>query len=182
MNTGPVSVNPPAAGDRRVSQSVFRRLSMSIGNSRKSSMFPIPNQPRPNTYRMEPDHEYRFRPYKLQSKVLEVLIEQMKDKSYDPSTINDLIKDVSRSVSQLVRNFQLPRYKLVVHTMIVQKFNQALRSGSRCLWDQKQIICYRFIMKQKIWLLLLLYMPSILNKSFIMDSFLYNNLVKRIFL
>jgi hypothetical protein len=123
-----------ASPERR--QSVFRRLSMSMG-SRKSSMMPLPNQPRPNTYRMEPDNEYRFRPYRVQPKVLEVLMDRLKDKSYDATTVNELVKDISRSVHQLMRNFQMPRYKIIVQTVIGQKFGQLLRIASRCLWDPK---------------------------------------------
>ncbi|CAF3301282.1 unnamed protein product [Rotaria socialis] len=136
-NAGPSSGNAGGAGERRPSQAFFRRLSMSLGSNRKSSMFPTSNQPRPNTYRMEPDNEYRFRPYKLQAKVLEELAEQMKDQAYDPTTVNELVKEISRSVNQLVKNFQLPRYKIVVQAMIVQKYDQILRAGSRCLWDPK---------------------------------------------
>ncbi|CAF3621416.1 unnamed protein product [Rotaria sordida] len=117
-------------------QSVFRRLSMSMG-SRKSSMLPLPNQPRPNTYRMEPDNEYRFRPYRVQPKVLEILIDRLKDKTYDEATINELVKDITRNVHQLMRNFQLPRYKIIVQTVIGQKFGELLRIASRCLWDPK---------------------------------------------
>jgi len=61
-------------------QSVFRRLSMSLG-SRKSSMLPLSNQSRPNTYRMESDNEYGFRPHHVQPKVLEVLMNRLKDKT-----------------------------------------------------------------------------------------------------
>jgi hypothetical protein len=117
-------------------QSVFRRLSMSMG-SRKSSMMALPNQPRPNTFRMEPDNEYRFRPYRVQPKVLEVLMDRLKDKTYDASTVNELVKDVSRSVHQLMKNFQIPRYKIIVQTVIGQKNGQLLRIASRCLWDPK---------------------------------------------
>jgi hypothetical protein len=124
-----------AVPERRPSQVFFRRLSMS--NSRKSSMFLPPNQPRPNTYRMEPDNEYRFRPYKLQAKILEVLVEKMKDETYNPATVNELVKDVSRSVHQLMKNFQLPRYKILIQTVIAQRFEQLLRIASRCLWDPK---------------------------------------------
>jgi len=123
-----------AVPERR--QSVFRRLSMSMG-SRKSSMMPLPNHPRPNTYRMEPENEYRFRPYRVQPKILEVLIDRLKDKTYDATTVNELVKDVSRSVHQLMKNFQLPRYKIIVQTVIGQKFGQLLRLASRCLWDPK---------------------------------------------
>ncbi|CAF0941468.1 unnamed protein product [Adineta steineri] len=114
---------------------MLRRLSMSGG--RKSSMFLPSGQPRPNTYRMEPDTEYRFRPYKLQSKIYEVLVEQMKDQKYNPATVNDLVKNVSRSVHQLMKNFQLPRYKLIMQTAISQKYDQLVRIASRCLWDPK---------------------------------------------
>jgi hypothetical protein len=126
-----------ALAERRPSQTLFRRVSIPMNNSRKSSMFPIPNLPRPNTYRMEPDDESRFRPYKLQDKILEVLIEQMKDESYNPTTVNELVKDISRSVHQLMKNIQLPRYKIITQTVIGQKREQLLRIASRCLWDPK---------------------------------------------
>ena len=126
-----------AITERRPSQAFFRRLSMSMGTSRKSSMFPLPNQPRPNTYRMEPDDEYRFRPYKVQAKILEELVEQMKDQTYNAATVNELVKDVSRSIHQLMKNFQLPRYKIIIQTIIAQKFEQLIRTASRCLWDPK---------------------------------------------
>jgi hypothetical protein len=137
--TGPSSAIAAAAAATTVPerrQSVFRRLSMSMG-SRKSSMLPLSNQPRPNTYRMEPDNEYRFRPYRVQPKVLEVLMDRLKDKTYDAATVNELVKDVSRNVHQLMKNFQMPRYKIIVQTVIGQKFGQLLRIASRCLWDPK---------------------------------------------
>ncbi|UJR14640.1 hypothetical protein I4U23_001633 [Adineta vaga] len=124
------------AGERQPSLAVFRRLSMS-GPGRKSSMFLSSGQPRPNTYRMEPDSEYRFRPYKLQSKILETLAEHLKDQKYNPPAMNDLVKNISRSVHQLVKNFQLPRYKIVIQTVVTQKFDQLVRIASRCLWDPK---------------------------------------------
>ena len=36
-----------------------------------------------------------------------------------------------------MKNFQLPRYKIIVQTVIGQKFGQLLRLASRCLWDPK---------------------------------------------
>ena len=124
-------------GDRRQSVSVFRRLSMSMGNSRKSSMTANPHSNRPNTYKMEPDNEHRFRPYRLQPKIHEVLVEQLKGQTYDPATINELVTKVSRSVHQVTRNFPMPRYKLVVVTSIGQKLEQLVHIASRCLWDPK---------------------------------------------
>lgn len=126
-----------AVSERRPSQAFFRTSSIPMNNSRKSSMFFPPNQPRPNTYRMEPDNEYRFRPYRVQPKVLEVLMDRLKDKKYDATTVNELVKDVSRNVHQLMKNFQMPRYKIIVQTVIGQKFGQLLRIASRCLWDPK---------------------------------------------
>lgn len=117
-------------------QSVFRRLSMSLG-SRKSSMVPYTNQPRPNTYRMEPENDYRFRPYRIQPKVLEILADQLKDKTYQSVNTTELVKEVSRSVLQLMKNFQMPRYKIIVQTVIGEKVGQLLRIASRCLWDPK---------------------------------------------
>jgi hypothetical protein len=123
--------------ERRSSQAFFRNSSIPMNNSRKSSMFLPPNQPRPNTFRMEPDNEYRFRPYKVQAKILEVLVEQMKDQTYNSATVNELVKDISRSIHHLMKNFQLPRYKIIIQTVIGQKNEQLLRIASRCLWDPK---------------------------------------------
>lgn len=123
-----------AAPDR--GPSVFRRLSMSLG-SRKSSMVPYTNQPRPNTYRMEPENDYRFRPYRIQPKVMEILVDQLKDKTYQSINATDLVKEVSRSVLQLMKNFQMPRYKIIVQTVIGEKVGQLVRIASRCLWDPK---------------------------------------------
>ncbi len=100
-------------------------------------MRPLSNHPRPNTYRMESDNEYRFRPCRVQPKVLEVLMNRLKDKTYDAATVNELVKDVSRNVHRLMKNFQMPRYKIFVQTVIGQKFGQLLRIASRCLWDPK---------------------------------------------
>jgi hypothetical protein len=140
--TGPSSAIAATAAatmvpGRRPSQAFFRRLSMSMGTGRKSSMFPSSNQPLPNTYRIEPDDDYRFRPYKIQAKILEILVEELKGETYNPATVNELVKNVSRSVHQLMKNLQLPRYKIVMQTVITQKFDQLVRIASRCLWDQK---------------------------------------------
>ncbi|CAF2070766.1 unnamed protein product, partial [Rotaria magnacalcarata] len=75
---------------------------------------------------MEPDNEYRFRPYRVQPKVLEVLIDRLKDETYDAATVNELVKDITRNVHQLMRNFQLPRYKIVIQTVIGQKYGELI--------------------------------------------------------
>lgn len=139
--TGPsaaIAATAAATGiERRPSIAAGRRPSIPGLGTRKSSMYPPFGQPRPNTYRMEPDGEFRFRPYKLQSKIMEALADQLKDQKYNPATVNDLLKNVSRNVHQLVKNFQLPRYKIVIQTVITQKFEQLVRVASRCLWDPK---------------------------------------------
>ena len=117
-------------------QSVFRRLSMSMG-SRKSSMMLMPHQNRPNTYRIEPENDFRFRPYRLQPKVLEILIDQLKDKTYQTINQSELVKDLSRNVLQLMKNFPMSRYRLIAHTVIGEKNGQLMRIASRCLWDPK---------------------------------------------
>lgn len=140
-------VQPPSAStvqsssivaERRLSPVFFRRLSLSTSTNRRKSSTLLPSTvPRPNTYRMEPEQEYRFRPYKIQDRILEVLAEQMKDQSYNSSTVNELIRDISRHVHHLVKHVQLPRYKLIIQTVIGQKLEQLLLVTSRCLWDVK---------------------------------------------
>ena len=84
---------------------------------------------------MEPDHDYRFRPYRMQPKVLEILVEQLKDKTYGSTNMNELAKDISRSVHQFMKQYHMPRYRIVVQTVIGQQCEQQLRIVSRCLWD-----------------------------------------------
>jgi hypothetical protein len=136
-NPSPTSpVGGRASPEHRLSQVFLRRISLPM-NNRKSSMFFPSNFPRANTYRMEPENEYRFRPYKLQDKILEILIEQMKGQTYNPATVNDLVKDISRTVHQLMKTVELPRYKIITQTTIGQKLDQILSVASRCLWDPK---------------------------------------------
>lgn len=124
----------PATGERRLS--VYRRLSMSNG-SRKSSMMILPNQVRPNTYRMAPEKDHRFQPYRLQPKILDILADHLKDKSYKTINASEMSKDLSRDVLQTVKNFPIQRYKLLVQTVITEKAGQLIRFASRCLWDPK---------------------------------------------
>jgi tctex1 domain-containing protein 2 len=131
-----IAATAAATGQLERRQSVFRRLSMSMG-SRKSSMLPYPNQARPNNYRVEPDQDYRFRPYRIQSKVLEILVDHMKDRTYQSMNKTDSVKEVSRNVLQLMKHFQMPRYKIIVQTVISEKLGQLVRIASRCLWDAK---------------------------------------------
>jgi len=81
---------------------------------------------------MEPNNEYRFRAYCVQRKVLELLMALLKDKTYDTTIIKELVKDVSRSVHQLMKYFQMARYKIIVQTVFGEKFAQVLRIASRC--------------------------------------------------
>lgn len=124
-------------GEHRQSIPNFRRLSITMGQSRNSSMSLQTNNPKPNTYRMEPENDKRFRPYKLQPKLLEALAHQLKDSKYDPATVGELVKNVTAAIHQVVKQAPLPRYKIVVETTITQKLEQLVRSSSRCLWNPK---------------------------------------------
>lgn len=120
-----------------------RRMSYALSQgSRKSSQDLSTGYPRiryQNSYRTEPNSEQeRFKPYKLEPKLYNVLEDHLKDKKYDAAKTAQLTKELSQLVmreTRLLMNQSSPRYKLVSHVLVGEMKNQDIRHGSRCLWD-----------------------------------------------
>lgn len=135
--------NPNAGSQPRKSVYQQRRMSYALSQgSRKSSQDLSTGYPRirlANTYRTEPNSDQeRFKPYKLEPKLYNVLEDHLKDKKYDASKTAQLTKELSQLVmreTRLLMNNSSPRYKLVSHVLVGEMKNQDIRHGSRCLWD-----------------------------------------------
>lgn len=120
-----------------------RRMSYALSQgSRKSSQDLSTGYPRirlQNTYRTEPNNDQeRFKPYKLEPKLYNVLEDHLKEKKYDANKTAQLTKELSQLVmreTRLLMNNSSPRYKLVSHVLVGEMKNQDIRHGSRCLWD-----------------------------------------------
>lgn len=105
------------AGPRK---SIFgRRLSYWSRKSSESNHFPRVKLQ--NTYRIDPKDSEKFKPYMVESKVLEILTNSLKDETYNASNANILSKELSQDIMREIRNMPLtlsPRYKLVSHVLI----------------------------------------------------------------
>ena len=131
---------------------VSRRLSYSMSHSsRKSSQDMIyPRIRLQNTYRMEPADNDKFKPYKIEPKLYELLEESLKNKKYDPLKAAHMSKELSQELmreTRLIMNNASMRYKLVSHVVIGEMSGQDLRVGSRCLWDNNQDNCVSVVYK-----------------------------------
>mmetsp|Transcript_16502 Transcript_16502/g.14406 ORF Transcript_16502/g.14406 Transcript_16502/m.14406 type:complete len:128 (-) Transcript_16502:76-459(-) len=90
-----------------------------------------------NTYALEPKEDYRFFPSKVKEKIKEVIDEQMKSKEYDHQEAEKLSMDISNKIREVVRDLQIPSYKIAVQTVIGELGGQGVRIASKSLWDDK---------------------------------------------
>ena len=131
-------IAPERTGERRVSlslnqfdrkfsnfntgprKSIFgRRLSYMSRKSSESNHYPRVKLQ--NTYRTDLEDDEKFKPYMVESKVLEILTSSLKDEAYNASNANILSKELSQDIMREIRNLPLtlsPRYKLVSHVLI----------------------------------------------------------------
>lgn len=101
--------------------SMQRGRRQSVQMSRKSSQdnFAVPKIKLQNTYRIEPEEEEKFKPYKVEPKIRECLENVLNDKVYDHSKTERLTKDLTREILKETKQYNISqRYKLVCHVAI----------------------------------------------------------------
>jgi len=86
-----------------------------------------------NTYKMKPDQ--RFPVAQIEKIIHEVLEESLQHENYDVKKSRDLIKNVSQTIKDKVKEMDIPRYKLVVMVHIGENKGQDIKIASRCLWN-----------------------------------------------
>lgn len=90
-----------------------------------------------NTYKMVPDEETAFMPWKVRTAVQDIFKEQLDGVSYDNKTTSKLCCDLAQMIRNRVRNMDFPRYKIICNVIVGQCSEQGLEVASRCLWDAK---------------------------------------------
>lgn len=86
-----------------------------------------------NTFKMAPDR--KFPEGDVRSILEEILTDVLAETKYDAEHCRQLSKTISDSVKNRVKELNIPRYKIICLVHIGQMGSQAMRIGSRCLWD-----------------------------------------------
>lgn len=95
----------------------------------------------------EPERNYEIRPklivkftkdkvYDILKNTLDQKMEQMKEK-YNHDVAMQLNKEICDEIKDQLKDDKLnfKRYKILVHCIIGEKKGQAIKIGSRCMWD-----------------------------------------------
>lgn len=88
-----------------------------------------------NTYRMEPNDEYKLdlvRVRRVATSAMETAIAGYK---YDANQAKQFSATLAERIRSQMKQLPFPRYKIVTQVCISQKNGQDLRITSRCIWD-----------------------------------------------
>lgn len=88
-----------------------------------------------NTYKMLPDEGCKFNPGPVEVIIRNVLETSLHGARYEPRTCAIFAQRISDEIKQRVKEFQLPRYKLVTHVYIGANQGQSIQMVSRAVWD-----------------------------------------------
>lgn len=89
----------------------------------------IANKPKvrmENTYKMAPDEDTTFIPWKVRNAVLDIFKEHLSSVSYDNKTAGKQCCDLAQMIRNRVRNMDFPRYKIICNVIIGQCSEQGL--------------------------------------------------------
>lgn len=89
-----------------------------------------------NTYKMIPDDEQRFRTYKVENLMKDMLKQRLEGVSYDGPQCGIIAKELSAEIKLKVKDLKWSRHKVVVQVLVGQDSEQSVQFGSRCLWDK----------------------------------------------
>ncbi len=85
---------------------------------------------------VEPRESEKFYPSKVQALVKETLEFLLKGYVLDPLMIAIKADEVTKAIKEAVKNnLNIPRYKIVVQTVLGGIEGQGLTVASKCLWD-----------------------------------------------
>jgi len=96
-----------------------RRLSVQLSRKSSQDLLAVPKIKLQNTYRIEPEEDEKFRPYKIEPIIKDILKAHLDDKTYEHSKTERLTKDLTREIlNKTKQNNISQRYKIVSHVAI----------------------------------------------------------------
>jgi hypothetical protein len=87
------------------------------------------------TYRMRPKEDERFLPRSVESIIKEVMDKKLKKAKFEDSKCKALALELCSEIKEKVKELNIPRYKVVLQSVIGEVSGQGAYIASRCLWD-----------------------------------------------
>jgi len=89
-----------------------------------------------NTYIMEPKEQEKFQPKHIEKIAEKVIQEYLKDKDYNVDDAKVWALELSNLVKSAIKdNANIPRYKIIIQSVIGEAAGQCIRVTSKFLWD-----------------------------------------------
>ena len=88
-----------------------------------------------HTYRLEPKEDEMFYPARVKVIIQEVLEEKLRDQTYEDGNAQALALEISSIIKSRCKNLKMPRYKLMVQTLVGENQQQGVRMVSKCMWN-----------------------------------------------
>merc|ERR1712118_100949 len=95
-----------------------------------------------NTYRLEPHDDEKFEPGKVKECIAEVFKKKFGEGfEYNADDAAEMGTEECTEIQDRIKELGYKRYKLITQVTIGEMKGQAMRIGSRCLWDTQNDNC-----------------------------------------
>jgi hypothetical protein len=87
------------------------------------------------SYRTRPTESSRFVPRAVELLIREVMERQLRSAVFDDATCKVMALELCSEIKERVKALNLPRYKVVLQSVLGEVKGQGAYIASRCLWD-----------------------------------------------
>lgn len=84
---------------------------------------------------MKPKDDERFVPQEVEKIIKRVMDEKLQKAKYDDVKCKQLALELCNEIKEQVQTLNIPRYKIVLQSVIGEVKGQGAYIASRCLWD-----------------------------------------------
>jgi len=84
---------------------------------------------------MKPKENQRFVPQQVEDIIKKCMEEKVKNAKFDDDECKKLALDLCTKIKEDVKALRIPRYKIVLQSVIGEVKGQGAYIASRCLWD-----------------------------------------------
>jgi len=99
------------------------------------------------TYRMKPKEDERFVPRAVEAIIKEIMDKKLKKTKWDDQKCKTLALELCAEIKEKIKDLNIPRYKVVLQSVIGEVKGQGAYIASRCLWDTETDNYASFSMK-----------------------------------
>lgn len=96
---------------------------------------------------MKPDENEKFMPKDVENVIKDVMSKKLKKAVYDDTRSKQLALELCSEIKERIKALNMPRYKVVLQSVIGEVKGQGAYVASRCLWDTETDNCASFSMK-----------------------------------